>query len=67
MIYRKHKKVAITGFCFGGSYSFNLAIHELRLKAAVPFYGHAPMDEAELKKIACPENPGHFTEKKMNA
>ena len=48
------QKVAITGFCFGGSYSFNLAIHEPRLKAAVPFYGHAPIDEAELKKIACP-------------
>lgn len=48
------QKVAITGFCFGGSYSFNLAIHEPRLKAAVPFYGHAPLDAAELKHITCP-------------
>lgn len=49
------QKVAVVGFCFGGSYSFNLAISEPRLRAAVPFYGHAPMnDVAELQKIACP-------------
>jgi len=48
------QKVAVTGFCFGGSYSFDLAIHEPRLKAAVPFYGHAPLDESKLKKITCP-------------
>ncbi|HVX24475.1 MAG TPA: dienelactone hydrolase family protein [Candidatus Saccharimonadales bacterium] len=46
--------VAITGFCFGGSYSFNLAIHEPRLKIALPFYGHAPEDVDELRKIKCP-------------
>jgi len=48
------QKVAVTGFCFGGSYSFDLAINEPRLKAAVPFYGHAPLDEPELRKITCP-------------
>lgn len=48
------QKVAVTGFCFGGSYSFNLAINEPRLKAALPFYGHAPADKAELKKITSP-------------
>lgn len=48
------QKVAVTGFCFGGSYSFNLAINEPRLKAAVPFYGHAPLELEELKKIKCP-------------
>lgn len=48
------QKVAVTGFCFGGSYSYTLAINEPRLTAAVPFYGHAPLDIAELKKITCP-------------
>jgi carboxymethylenebutenolidase len=47
--------VAITGFCFGGSYSFALAVAEPRLKAAVPFYGHVNLeDPAALKGIACP-------------
>lgn len=56
-LYTKPKvddKVAINGFCFGGSYSYNMAIKEARLKAAVPFYGHAPMDVDELKQISCP-------------
>jgi carboxymethylenebutenolidase len=47
-------KVAITGFCFGGSYSFSLAVHEPRLKAAIPFYGHADFSVEELSKIKCP-------------
>jgi carboxymethylenebutenolidase len=47
--------VAITGFCFGGSYSFALAATEPRLKAAVPFYGHTNLEDPEvLKNIACP-------------
>lgn len=47
--------VAVTGFCFGGSYSFALATAEPRLKAAVPFYGHANLeDPAALQRIACP-------------
>jgi carboxymethylenebutenolidase len=48
------KKVAVNGFCFGGSYSFSLATIEPRLKAAIPFYGHAPTDIDELKHITCP-------------
>jgi carboxymethylenebutenolidase len=48
------KKVAVNGFCFGGSYSFSLATAEPRLKAAIPFYGHASTDIDELKKITCP-------------
>jgi carboxymethylenebutenolidase len=47
-------RVAMTGFCFGGSYSFSLAIAEPKLKAAVPFYGHSDQDIDELKKIKCP-------------
>lgn len=47
--------VAVTGFCFGGSYSYALSMAEPRLKAAVPFYGHANLDDPEmLAKITCP-------------
>lgn len=47
--------VAETGFCFGGSYSFALALHETRLRAAVPFYGHADISDPEaLRNITCP-------------
>lgn len=50
-----HEWVAVTGFCFGGSYSFALALSEPRLKAAVPFYGHADVSDVEkLKGIRCP-------------
>ena len=48
------QNVAVCGFCFGGSYSYSLAISENRLKAAVPFYGHSTADVAELSKINCP-------------
>jgi len=48
------EQVAITGFCFGGSYSFGLAVAEPRLKAAIPLYGHADYDVEQLKQIKCP-------------
>lgn len=49
------ERVAVTGFCFGGSYSFALALHETKLKAAVPFYGHADISDPEaLRRITCP-------------
>ena len=35
-------KIAVLGFCFGGTYSFHLAANDPRIKAAVPFYGHPP-------------------------
>ncbi len=47
-------KVAALGFCFGGTFTFALAVHESRLKAAVPFYGNADQPEEELAKIGCP-------------
>ena len=47
------KKVGVTGFCFGGTYSFSLAIQEPRLKLAIPFYGHSDQSVDELKKITC--------------
>ncbi|MGH7142330.1 MAG: dienelactone hydrolase family protein [Candidatus Saccharimonadales bacterium] len=48
------QNVAVAGFCFGGTYSYLLAVNEPRLKAAIPYYGHAPQDQSELKKITCP-------------
>lgn len=45
--------IGVVGFCFGGSYSFSLALAEPRLKAAVVFYGGFPGtgDPADLR---CP-------------
>lgn len=45
--------VAVLGFCFGGSYSFHLAAHDDRIRAAVPLYGHEPAED-EIPKISCP-------------
>lgn len=47
-------RVAATGFCLGGTYTFSLAVSEPRLRAAVPFYGHAEFKDAELRGINCP-------------
>ena len=47
-------KVAVTGFCFGGSYTFSMAAAEPRVKLALAFYGHADQTVEELKRIACP-------------
>lgn len=48
------QNIAITGFCFGGSYSYALAVKEPRLKLALPFYGHADQPVEDLKNIKCP-------------
>ena len=50
----KVEKIAVMGFCFGGTYSYALAAAGIGIVAALPFYGHAPQDEAELQKISCP-------------
>ena len=47
-------RVAATGFCLGGTDTFSLAVAEPRLRAAVPFYGHAEFRDAELRAINCP-------------
>jgi carboxymethylenebutenolidase len=47
-------RIGITGFCFGGTYSFSLAVHEPRLRAAVPFYGHADFSAEQLRGVSCP-------------
>ncbi len=48
------KKVAVMGFCFGGTYSYSLAVNEPGLSAALAFYGHAPEKEEDLARISCP-------------
>ncbi len=45
--------VAVMGFCFGGSYSFALALAEPRLKGAVVYYGGFP-ETGDPATIACP-------------
>ncbi|GAB3119655.1 dienelactone hydrolase family protein [Glaciibacter psychrotolerans] len=46
-------RVGVVGFCFGGSQAYSLAVHEPRLRAAVPFYGQANYSVAELGGIRC--------------
>jgi carboxymethylenebutenolidase len=47
-------KIGVIGFCFGGTYSFNLAVKQPELAAAVPFYGHFDHTNEELGNIKCP-------------
>ncbi len=49
-----HQKIAITGFCFGGTQSFSFATIEPRLKLALPFYGHLNRTIDQVKNIKCP-------------
>jgi carboxymethylenebutenolidase len=46
-------RIAVTGFCFGGTYSFALAAADPRVRAAVPFYGSAPAAD-DIARIGCP-------------
>jgi carboxymethylenebutenolidase len=47
-------KIAAMGFCFGGTYTFNLAIVQPELSAAVVFYGHFDHSDEELDLIQAP-------------
>jgi carboxymethylenebutenolidase len=47
-------KLAVSGFCWGGSESFRFATNEKDLKAAFVFYGAGPMKEADIEKINAP-------------
>lgn len=47
-------KIAVLGFCFGGTYSYALAVAGPKLSAAVVFYGHAPQPIDRLQSVACP-------------
>lgn len=46
-------RIAVTGFCFGGTYAFALAAADGRIRAAVPFYGTAPAPE-QIARIQAP-------------
>jgi carboxymethylenebutenolidase len=46
-------RIAVTGYCFGGTYAFALAAEDDRVAAAVPFYGTAP-DLERIQDISCP-------------
>ncbi len=47
-------KVAVGGFCWGGTQTFRFATNNKGLKAAFVFYGSGPEKEADLARIACP-------------
>lgn len=46
-------KLAVAGFCWGGSQSFRFATNEKDLTAAFVFYGMGPA-QADMARIACP-------------
>jgi carboxymethylenebutenolidase len=46
-------RIAVTGFCFGGTYAFALAAADERIRAAVPFYGTAPAPD-QIARITAP-------------
>jgi len=48
------ERIAVVGFCFGGTYAYALATADNRPSAIVPFYGHAPEPLSDIAKIACP-------------
>ena len=50
---RVNGKIAALGFCFGGTYAWQMACHIPNLSAAVEFYGHAPTEQQELEQISC--------------
>ena len=45
--------LAVTGFCFGGSFSFALSAADPRLRAVVPFYG-TPPPPTDFSRISAP-------------
>lgn len=46
-------RIAATGFCFGGSYTFALAGADARVRVAAPFYGAAPetLDPGAIRAV----------------
>ncbi len=47
-------KVAVAGFCWGGSQTFRHATQSKAVAAGLAFYGTAPESALELAKIECP-------------
>jgi carboxymethylenebutenolidase len=48
-------KTAVIGFCWGGSGSFNYAIAQPELSAAVVYYGTPPMTTVDGKQVVDPQ------------
>lgn len=46
-------RIAVTGYCFGGGLSFQLAAADDRIRAAIPYYGRAPEPDT-LARITAP-------------
>lgn len=47
-------KVAVAGFCWGGSQSFRFATNRPKLAAAFVFYGTGPDSKEAIAKVNCP-------------
>jgi carboxymethylenebutenolidase len=47
-------KIAVVGFCWGGSQSFRYAANNPNLEEAFVFYGASPTEEEALKRIKIP-------------
>ncbi|MCC7086848.1 MAG: dienelactone hydrolase family protein [Pirellulales bacterium] len=47
-------KLAVIGFCWGGTQTFRYATNNKNLKAALVFYGTGPKAESEIARIQCP-------------
>ena len=47
-------KSATVGFCWGGSRSFDYAVHQPKLNGAVVYYGSGPQFKEMLQPIQCP-------------
>ena len=47
-------KTATIGFCWGGARSFEYAVHQPALNAAVVYYGTSPAEPEAFKKIKAP-------------
>jgi carboxymethylenebutenolidase len=47
-------KVAVAGFCWGGSQTFRFATNNKDIKAGFAFYGSGPEQETDIARIACP-------------
>ncbi|MEO5895613.1 MAG: dienelactone hydrolase family protein [Vicinamibacterales bacterium] len=47
-------KTGVVGYCWGGTESFNYAVNQPALNAAVVYYGTSPADPAAYAKVSAP-------------